>query len=250
MARVYPKTFFEEGHKKIHKSSCFVIMPFAPQFKEVYEIIQETLQSEELNIICRRADDFHEPHIIETILKQTAQSEFIIADLTDANSNVFYELGLAHCVKPMNNVIVITQDMKFVPFDLRQFRCIVYEQSISGAKALKRELHNTFKESSNSSFRFGVTEEKSFTFGKKLIGEGNYLYEMNFESPHIGYDAIKLIIKYNRCAVDGPTEKMEEQFLFLSEDKTSEKLKYLNWKIVLNRTEERMAILSLEKMFG
>jgi len=247
MAIVYPKNFFAEGHKKIDKASCFVIMPFAPKFNEVYEIIQETLQSEDLNIVCKRADDFHEAHIIETILKKIAQSEFIIADLTDSSSNVFYELGLVHCVKPMDNVIVLTQDMKFVPFDLRQFRCIVYEQTITGAKALKNELFETFKENSKSSFRFSIVENKKFTFGKKLIGKENYLYEMDFNSPHVGYDAVKLIISYRQCSVNEPTKELDSQFLFLSEDHSFEYLENIPWKIVLNRTEEGRAILSLEK---
>ena len=30
--------------------------------------------------------------------------------------------------------------MEYVPFDIRQFRCIVYEQSIEGVKNLQEEL--------------------------------------------------------------------------------------------------------------
>lgn len=247
MAKVYPKIFFEGSNKKVNKASCFVLMPFNPKFKEVYHLIKETLQSKELNIICNRADDFHEPHIIETILKQIQKSEFIIADLTDANSNVFYELGLAHCVKPMEKVIVLTQNMDFVPFDLRQFRCIVYEQTISGSKALKKKLLETFKESSKSTFRFSIQENQNFTFGQKLIGNENYLYELSFECPHIGYDAAKLIVHFKKCSVNEPTIELNNQNMVLSVDQPRKNLENIPWTINLNRTENGTGVFSIEK---
>ncbi|HNG27853.1 MAG TPA: hypothetical protein PLJ37_10620 [Chitinophagales bacterium] len=166
MGTVYPKEFFSTSNKHITKASCFVLMPFDPKFREVFDTIKETLESEELNIECNRADDFHQPHIIETILKGIAKSEYIIADLTELNANVFYELGLAHVVKEIYKVIIITQDMKYVPFDLRQFRCIVYEQSISGSKKLRDELINAFNESAKNCFRLKLKENRTTPFSK------------------------------------------------------------------------------------
>ena len=74
--------------------------------------------------------------------------------MTESNANVFYELGLVHSVKDMDKVIILTQDMKYVPFDLRQFRCITYDQSIAGSKQLKNELVKTFKEAAKDTFYF------------------------------------------------------------------------------------------------
>ena len=49
----------------------------------------------------------------------------LLADLTDKNANVFYELGLAHAAfKP---VVFTTSKIEDVPFDLRHLRVIVYE---------------------------------------------------------------------------------------------------------------------------
>lgn len=181
MATIYPKDFFKQINKRTQKASCFVLMPFDPKFREVYDIIKETLESETLNIECNRADDFHQPHIIETILKGIGKSEFIIADLTELNANVFYELGLAHSHKDIDKVIIMTQDMKYIPFDLRQFRCIVYEQSISGSNKLKEELTKTFNEVSKNSFRLKLRENKLTHFSKRLVGKEKFLYELEFE---------------------------------------------------------------------
>jgi len=39
---------------------------------------------------------------------------------------VFYELGIAHTVKASESVLLITQTMKDVPFDLQPYHCIQY----------------------------------------------------------------------------------------------------------------------------
>jgi hypothetical protein len=47
--------------------------------------------------------------------------------LTDKNANVFYELGLAHAIgKP---VILISEKIDDVPFDLRNYRVITYDKN-------------------------------------------------------------------------------------------------------------------------
>ena len=49
----------------------------------------------------------------------------MLADLTGKNPNVFYELGLAHAAR--KPVLLVTQSMDDVPFDLRALRVIVYD---------------------------------------------------------------------------------------------------------------------------
>ena len=57
MPSVYPKDVLN-GYKRVHKATCFVLMPFSPEFETIWMAICDTLQSQELNLICRRADDF------------------------------------------------------------------------------------------------------------------------------------------------------------------------------------------------
>ncbi len=65
----------------------------------------------------------------------------MIADLTGQNANVFYELGLAHAIS--KDVVLVTQSMEFVPFDLKSIRCIVYQYTPSGMKNFEKKLADT-----------------------------------------------------------------------------------------------------------
>lgn len=64
-------------------------------------------------------------------------SGIIIADLTNANPNVSYEIGLADVLG--REVILICQGDK-VPFDFLGQRLIVYQDSIAGTLKLREEL--------------------------------------------------------------------------------------------------------------
>jgi hypothetical protein len=245
MPSVYPKDALR-GYKHTHKGICFVLMPFAPEFDGIWAAIRDTLQSEELNLICRRADDFREPNILETILRGIPQSEFVMADLTGANPNVFYELGIAHSAKDSAKVLLLAQDVRFVPFDLRHLRCIIYADSPSGMVGLRRELTATFAEYSKDAFRFKVREGSKFRFDKKLVGQDNNLFTISVECPHVGRDAVKLFVHFEKFSIDEPSP-VDSQFLFLSEDRRTVPVENIPWRLHLTASDDREALLQLEK---
>lgn len=56
----------------------------------------------------------------------TRKADVLLADLTSRNGNVFYELGLAHAIgKP---VVLVSESIDDVPFDLRGLRVLLYER--------------------------------------------------------------------------------------------------------------------------
>jgi len=57
-------------------------------------------------------------------------ADYAVADLTTPNANVFYELGVRHAVRPFSTVLV-SADVKRVPFDLAPDRVLPY--SLDGA---------------------------------------------------------------------------------------------------------------------
>jgi hypothetical protein len=115
----------QQKPKAPKKAECFIISPFGGWNDRYYlEIYKPAVEAAGLN--PRRADDLYRPSaIVHDIWILVKNSRVMLADLTGKNPNVFYELGLAHALgKP---VILLTQSMNDVPFDLRALRVIEYE---------------------------------------------------------------------------------------------------------------------------
>jgi hypothetical protein len=75
-----------------------------------------------------RGDDLFTPtDILDDIWQGIAGADFVIADITRRNPNVFYELGMAHAIaKP---VVILSQFDADLPVDLATRRVIRYERS-------------------------------------------------------------------------------------------------------------------------
>ncbi len=69
-------------------------------------------------------------------------SDVIIADITNRNPNVFYELGLAHALKRKAILLIQREEGKDldIPFDISDFRCHPYEYSSAGFEKLRERL--------------------------------------------------------------------------------------------------------------
>jgi nucleoside 2-deoxyribosyltransferase len=103
---------------------CFVVMPFDSLFQIQYErVIKPAI--EELGLKCIRGDEIYsKPQIMADIWKSIRKSRLVIAEMTDRNANVFYEMGLAHAIgKP---IILLTRNEEDVPFDLKALRYRYY----------------------------------------------------------------------------------------------------------------------------
>ena len=113
--------------EKTSEDICFVIMPFGGWFDDYYSSIY-CPAIKGANLTPHRVDDLNRPsQIINDIWAYTQMSKLILADLSGRNPNVFYELGLSHGIaKP---VILITESIDDVPFDLRALRVLEYNKN-------------------------------------------------------------------------------------------------------------------------
>jgi hypothetical protein len=143
MYSIYPKSI-SRTKLQPKKNQCFVLMPFASTFDEIYAEIKASLQP--LGFACYRADDIYANRpIMTTIVCEILSSHFVIADFTDKNPNVFYEVGLAHAFREMASVILLAQSIESVPFDLRHLPVIIYQRdNLRGltTRLIKRILEN------------------------------------------------------------------------------------------------------------
>lgn len=131
-----------------NKGFCFVIMSFAEEsaLNDVYQLaIKDTV--EELGYICQRADEQQfNGRISQQIIKNIKDAELIIADLTQARPNCYYELGIAHTLG--KRVVHISRAQDDIHFDVKDFNFIVYSDLVYLKKKLKLRIEGTEKEGS------------------------------------------------------------------------------------------------------
>jgi len=173
---------------------AFVLMPFAPEFDEIY---QQGIKKvwEELGFRCLRSDeDIHTHDIMcRAICQNIQRARFIVTDMTGRNPNVFYELGLAHAFgKP---VILVTQRAEDVPFDLKAILYIDYGGDI-------KKLNQRLKDMAEGLLAIGVAPAPLRGTPKEtpLKGKPEELQpiSLSYEKMHISPDIHKyrLVAKF------------------------------------------------------
>lgn len=105
--------------------TCFVMMPFGEWYDRYYkEIYIPAIQEAGMEAV--RADElFSTGSVIEQIWEQIEKAKILLADLSNKNANVFYELGLAHAAR--KPVVFTAGSLDDVPFDLRHLRVVIYD---------------------------------------------------------------------------------------------------------------------------
>lgn len=110
---------------RAYLETCFVMMPFGNWFDKYYQDIYVPA-IREAGFEPVRADElFSSGSVVEQIWEQIKKARVLLADLTDRNANVFYELGLAHAAR--KPVVFTVPRQEDVPFDLRHLRVIIYD---------------------------------------------------------------------------------------------------------------------------
>lgn len=120
---------------------CFVLMPFGRKtdaagrtvdFDRVYQdLIAPAIELADMDPL--RADEemtggiIHKPMFERLIL-----CEYAVADLTTANANVFYELGVRHAVRAWSTVSVFAEGGGQLPFDVAPLRALPYRLTADG----------------------------------------------------------------------------------------------------------------------
>lgn len=121
-----------------HPKRAFVLMPLGDEFRDTYMLgIRESLAAHEY--VCLRADEMEfSGRIMDKILDSIKSSDLIIAEVTEHNPNVYYELGIAHtCGK---TVVMCTRDISSAPFDIKDLNHIVYRDIVDLRGKLARRL--------------------------------------------------------------------------------------------------------------
>ena len=115
--------------QKEHEKTCFVISPLGAEDGSVRQEADQLLRhvilpaAKECNFRVVRADEVSEAGLItDQILRYLTESHVVVADLTNLNANVMYELGIRHAVQlPALQVQRVGERL---PFDISWYRTV------------------------------------------------------------------------------------------------------------------------------
>jgi uncharacterized protein DUF4071 len=125
----------------VAKPLCFVLMPFGRKpaaggstidFDAVYTtLIAPAIM--DAGLMPLRADEEQAGGIIhKPMFERLILCEYAVADLTTANANVFYELGLRHGLKPYSTTLIFADNGGPLPFDVNPLRGLPYRLGADG----------------------------------------------------------------------------------------------------------------------
>lgn len=111
----------------VESNLCLVIMSFSKEkrFEDIYRLgIKAAVEGHGYK--CARVDEIeHNNRITDVLIRKLESARFIVADLTDARPNCYYELGWAH--RARKEVILTIDTSTEIHFDVRDYNFIVYD---------------------------------------------------------------------------------------------------------------------------
>lgn len=149
------------------KPVVFVITPFGEDFLSLYDELSKRFESKYK--FTNAGDLDNQQNIMEDIVKGINIADIVIADLTGLNPNVFYELGLAHAMN--KKVIIITQELSELPFDIKSYRANEYSLQFNKIPLLFEKLEKLLDGATTNEIKYGnpVSDYIPNFFSKKLI---------------------------------------------------------------------------------
>lgn len=124
--------------------SVFVMMPYKDTFRETYRTsILPTIEKCGHKSVLGEDEWFHGPIDIKTV-EYIRDSCVCIADISEQNANVAYEVALAHSLgKPV--ILITRENAEDVPINIRAHRVIQYDPGDDGHKLLTSRLTESLK---------------------------------------------------------------------------------------------------------
>lgn len=178
------------------KPFVFVIMPFKPEFDDIYKLGIKAA-CEDAGATCERVDEqFYLENMLQRIYGQIDRASFVVADLSEENPNVYYEAGWAHGRgKP---VVLLTRAASKIPFDLKQYLHVPYDAGkISELKEdLTRMMVHLMKNPADAVVFPGPNkEDRQAKFDRMTKHIDNYFIAKGFK--YVSFEGIRKYVNEN-----------------------------------------------------
>ena len=128
------------------EKNCFVVSPIGEPDSETRKRADQILKHVvkpavgECGYTAVRADEIEKPGIITSqVIQRVVTDPLVVADLTERNPNVFYELAIRHALK--KPFVQLIKKGEQIPFDVAGTRTIqVDHHDLDSVEAAKREI--------------------------------------------------------------------------------------------------------------
>lgn len=129
---------------------CFIITPIGSPDSEIFKKTEGLINSVLRPILNEHGFEPLPAHHIDStgsinkqIIEKIVNSELVIANLTNVNPNVMYELAIRHSFG--KRVITVAEHGTKLPFDIIDQRTIFYSDTMHGVDKFKPELSKAIK---------------------------------------------------------------------------------------------------------
>jgi hypothetical protein len=160
---------------RIGDKICFIIAPIGEPGSSVRDRSDKVLKfiiepvANKCGYKALRADKLPQPGLITTqIIQHLLNDPIVIADLSDHNPNVYYELAIRHVIK--KPYIHLIESGQKIPFDILATRTIYYNhKDLEIVEKTKKELENQIRFAEQNPNK--IDSPISYSFDLSMLSE-------------------------------------------------------------------------------
>lgn len=178
------------------EKTCFIITPIGSETDPIRRHIDGIIDATIYPVLKDKGYQPIIPHrvsspgsITKQIIQDIHQSDLVIANLTEKNPNVMYELALRHCFG--TPLIMIAEKGTELPFDISDIRTIFYVNDAQGVLDLQRNLEKAIDEIKQKSYESPIYS----ILGDLKIEEHIRTNLQNVDEGNKSADTLDLILK-------------------------------------------------------
>lgn len=127
------------------KKKVFIITPIGKPGSDIYKEARGVIDTIVAPVLGEKNFEIHNPmdstapgSISKDIIQKIVDDDLVIVNLTGQNPNVMYELALRHASNKPVVILIRSDEIQNIPFDIKDERVIPYDNQLFGLDSIKK----------------------------------------------------------------------------------------------------------------